>query len=172
MGTSYVEYRGEGFWCRDFPLQCWLALLLDVFSGESGLGLASLSPAAREDWSRNVRSGGSGMIDPELDTHAAEAPARDALLAASAEARRRIARAEGKDLVRMVEGQGLEGVLGVDGETLIRLCLAAEALLRGELRGKPNQLDWQHYIGEGREFEGSRALARLAGESSPKGTDR
>jgi hypothetical protein len=48
MSTSFIEYRGQGFWCRDGLLEVWLAMLVDeIDHADAHPDLADLG-AARE----------------------------------------------------------------------------------------------------------------------------
>jgi len=47
MSASFIEYRGQGFWCRDGLLEVWFAMLVDEIDASAADAGADLG-AARE----------------------------------------------------------------------------------------------------------------------------
>jgi hypothetical protein len=87
VGTSYVDYRGRGFWASDARTELWLSLL----HAEAG-ALASTPrwlAEARTDWGVQATAGFVGCVSPSLDRHLAGEPDREALVLGLAEQVRR-----------------------------------------------------------------------------------
>ena len=77
MSTSFVEYRGRGFWSLDAYLEHVLALLADRIGPSPGeKWLADLQDHWRAQSSGNFR----GWIHPKLDEFLASDERRDTLL--------------------------------------------------------------------------------------------
>jgi hypothetical protein len=88
VGTSYVDYRGRGFWTRDAALQTVLGLLV-----------AELEPLSRGDhvissvldrWSLQATAGFNGCVCAELDANLTE-PTLPSVVAAGLRRARRTA---------------------------------------------------------------------------------
>jgi hypothetical protein len=77
MGTSYVEYKGYGFWSRDSFLESWLTTLLDEMRK-----LQTLEPwqkSLMEHWRSQAAIDG-GCISVSLDEFLTESQRKDFLL--------------------------------------------------------------------------------------------
>jgi hypothetical protein len=72
MGSSYTEFQGHGFWCRDPALEVWLYLLVQEIDkcGELPRWLAE----AREHWYLCATVGFTGCIAADLDNHLTDQP--------------------------------------------------------------------------------------------------
>lgn len=64
MGSSYVEYRGKGFWSWDGYLEHALALLADEIGPEHSMQWLA---DARQHWQRQSSGAFAGLVDPSLD---------------------------------------------------------------------------------------------------------
>ncbi len=64
MGTSYVEYRGKGFWSWDGYLEDALALIAEAIEAENS---PDWLKAARQHWTDQASGVFSGWIHPKLD---------------------------------------------------------------------------------------------------------
>ncbi|MET8351848.1 MULTISPECIES: hypothetical protein [unclassified Micromonospora] len=78
MGSSYLDYRGSGFWVRDFQAEVWLYLLAQE---------AKKIPAApvwlvdaQDDWETQATAGFMGCVSSYLDDHLGTQPDRAALV--------------------------------------------------------------------------------------------
>jgi hypothetical protein len=67
MGSSNLDYRGAGFWVRDFQAEVWLYLLAQEAVGASD-GLVWVAAAA-EDWRVQATAGFAGCVASLLDEH-------------------------------------------------------------------------------------------------------
>ncbi|MBW2453844.1 MAG: hypothetical protein JRI68_05015 [Deltaproteobacteria bacterium] len=70
MSTSWTEYRGQGFWCRDGMVEVWLALLVDELDergGEAGGELPRWLLRLREQWIEQVSVIYRGLVSSSLD---------------------------------------------------------------------------------------------------------
>jgi hypothetical protein len=78
MSTSFVEYRGRGFWSWDGYLEHLLRLLADLIgsSGEQGW-LADV----RDHWRAQSSGAFRGWIHPNLDAFITDDERRDKVLA-------------------------------------------------------------------------------------------
>jgi hypothetical protein len=63
MGSSYTEYRGNGFWSRDGLLEMWLEALADAVPDDAPPWLLD----AREYWRNQARVGYMGCVSADLD---------------------------------------------------------------------------------------------------------
>ena len=78
MGSSFVAYRGQGFWSWDGYLEHLLALLAsEIGPSPNEAWLAR----ARDHWLEQSSGNYSAMIDPELDELAGDDPHRVVVLA-------------------------------------------------------------------------------------------
>ncbi len=66
MGSSFVEFHGDGFWVRDGSLEIWLSVLVEQIDRES----------TPPEWLRDLREqwhvatiGFNGCVPTELDEH-------------------------------------------------------------------------------------------------------
>ncbi len=135
MGSSNIDYRGSGFWVRDWQAEVWLYLLAQ----EAG-AVADAPPwlaAAREDWEVQATAGFTGCVSPCLDEHLGTDPDRVALVLNLAE--RAVGRLLGrgpalpKDLVNSFGTGGEQEAFGNDVPTapLLACGRAFAELLRG-----------------------------------------
>ena len=78
MGSSFVEYRGRGFWVGDSRLEVWLYLLATEIDRRSDDPdwLAS----ARDHWYEQATVGFVGCINADLDQIAASDARREDLI--------------------------------------------------------------------------------------------
>jgi hypothetical protein len=95
LGTSWTEYRGRGFWCRDGLLEVWLATLVDALDARASWGGAQGSnrwlKLLRDHWYDHATIGAGCDTSARLDDHLADEPRRHTLLALCHAARERIA---------------------------------------------------------------------------------
>src|SRR5437588_10146254 len=108
MSTSFVEYRGRGFWSLDEYLEHVLALLAErIGNSPSQEWLANL----RDHWHTQSSGNFRGWIHPKLDEFLTSDDRRDAVLT-------------------LLEGITLQPDLTQEARETARLM---EALLRGEI---------------------------------------
>ena len=79
MGSSFTEYRGEGFWASDGAVQVWLAWLAREADASSSSPEWLRSLAAH--WVYQATWGISGGISAGLDSHLDEGQRREAVVA-------------------------------------------------------------------------------------------
>jgi hypothetical protein len=79
VGTSFVDYRGRGFWTRDAALETLLGLLVAELQPLSE-GVPALS-ATLDSWTLQATVGFMGCVSPALDENLAD-PGVRALLTA------------------------------------------------------------------------------------------
>jgi hypothetical protein len=77
MGTSFVEYKGFGFWTRDSFLESWLTTLLDEMRKMSAL--EPWQESLMEHW-RNQAAIHGGCMSVGLDEFLTDSPKKDFLL--------------------------------------------------------------------------------------------
>ncbi|MET8447908.1 hypothetical protein [Streptomyces sp. NPDC005209] len=144
MGSSYMDYRGFGFWARDHQAEVWLYLLTQE-TKEVEDAPAWLA-AAREDWETQATVGFTGFVSSCLDEHLATDPERTALtLQLSERALQRLlawSPAIPKDLANCFGTGGPGSRFGGDLPTdpLLACGRAFISLLRGEL--PPGHSTW------------------------------
>ena len=70
MGTSFVEYRGSGFWTRDAALETVLGLLVaelqPLCHGEDSLS------SVLDHWTMQATAGFTGCVSADLDSNLAD----------------------------------------------------------------------------------------------------
>jgi hypothetical protein len=70
VGTSFVEYRGSGFWTRDAALETLLGLLVaelqPLCDGQDGLS------AVLDRWTLQATAGFTGCVSADLDENLAD----------------------------------------------------------------------------------------------------
>lgn len=76
MGTSFVEYRGRGFWSWDGYLEHALALVASRFAGSADDWQKQL----HEHWKQQSSGFFSGFISPRLDDLITTEERRDQLI--------------------------------------------------------------------------------------------
>jgi hypothetical protein len=136
VGSSFIEYRGAGFWSRNYSTEMWMYLL----AGEARQleDAPEWLVAAADDWHRQATVNMMGCVSPDLDEHATT-PERVAVLLRLAE--RALATLKKRGAVLSVHWLNALGLGGAEvrfdrdlptevftrvGETFIRL-------LRGEI---------------------------------------
>lgn len=94
VSASYIEFRGQGFWCRDGLLEVWLAMLVDEIDrtqrGDDALRMGTLRDCLYQHATIRFSGSKEAVLDPTL----AGEGLCDRVLAVSRELRRRIARGE------------------------------------------------------------------------------
>jgi hypothetical protein len=65
MGSSFTEFQGNGFWCRDPALEIWLYLLVQEI--DKHRPLPQWLAAARAHWLECATIGFCGCIHADLD---------------------------------------------------------------------------------------------------------
>jgi len=83
MGTSYVEYKGYGFWSRDSFLECWITTLLDQMQRPPALEPWQESLA--EHWRIQAYIDG-GCMSLNLDGFLSDSTRREIVLSVSEQA--------------------------------------------------------------------------------------
>jgi hypothetical protein len=68
MSTSFIEFRGQGFWCRDGLLEVWLAMLVDEIDATAADAQGGDLRAARECLYEHATITFSGDKRAQLDT--------------------------------------------------------------------------------------------------------
>ena len=89
MGTSYVKYRGFGFWSRDSFLEAWLSALIDEMRKTPNR--EGWQQSLLEKWEAQSQIGG-GVIYVGLDEFLTDESKKEVLLAWSREALPRTAK--------------------------------------------------------------------------------
>jgi hypothetical protein len=137
MGSSFVAYRGYGFWASDPSLEVWLHLLCaEVDRAED---VPAWLFAARDDWHHQATVGFVGCVSPSLDQHLGTDDARVAsVLALGGRARDRLVAATPvipKDVLNSfgTGGPGSFFTTDVAREAFVNVAEAFLALLRGEI---------------------------------------
>ena len=65
MGTSFIDFKGYGFWARDASIELWLYLLVqEIDKLESK---PEWLKEARDHWHTQATVGFAGWIHPQLD---------------------------------------------------------------------------------------------------------
>jgi hypothetical protein len=77
VGSSYLEYRGAGFWVRDFQAEVWLYLLAQ--QARAMADAPSWLAAAASDWHTQATVGFMGCVSSCLDEHLQTDLGRDAV---------------------------------------------------------------------------------------------
>jgi hypothetical protein len=136
MGTSFVEYRGRGFWTRDAKIEVWLCLL--AHSARESTESSDWLRGAAEHWHLQGTVGFMGCVSPDLDVHAATPERARSIIElatqtiAALRARGEIATASWLNSLG-AGGSGSEFGQDVPIETFTRVGEAFIALLRGEI---------------------------------------
>ena len=65
MGTSFVDFRGHGFWTSDGKLEIWLHLLTLAVTGRAER--PEWLDQASEHWHEQSTAGFMGCVSPDLD---------------------------------------------------------------------------------------------------------
>ena len=77
VSSSYVEYRGKGFWSWDGYLEHALALLADAVGPADSIQWLT---AARQHWHQQSSGAFAGWVHPSLDEYASTDERRQVLL--------------------------------------------------------------------------------------------
>jgi hypothetical protein len=77
VGSSNLDYRGSGFWVRDYQAEVWLYLLAQ--QAKAVPDAPAWLRAAREDWEIQATAGFMGCVSSCLDDHLGTEPDRVAL---------------------------------------------------------------------------------------------
>ncbi|GII30549.1 hypothetical protein Pmi06nite_39910 [Planotetraspora mira] len=142
-----MDYRGSGFWVRDYQAEVWLYLL-----AQEGADTIPEAPAwlagARDDWLTQATAGFMGCVSSYMDDHLGTEPDRVALaLDLSERVQRRLltwSPAIPKDLVNSFGTGGEQESFNADLPTgpLLACGRAFISLLRGEF--PPGNDGWAH----------------------------
>ncbi|MEW1914519.1 hypothetical protein AB0442_40100 [Kitasatospora sp. NPDC085895] len=77
MGSSNMDYRGSGFWVRDYQAEVWLYLLAQ--EAKRAADAPAWLAGARDDWEGQATAGLMGCVSSCLDRHLGDDPDRVAL---------------------------------------------------------------------------------------------
>jgi hypothetical protein len=137
VGTSFIDYRGRGFWTRDAKIELWLYVLCIEINHADDVPDWLLQ--VRDEWYIQATAGAVGCVSPSLDQHLGNDNQRVArLLALNDRARRRLM-AYSPTIPRGVlnafgiGGPGAEYPDDVDPAVFLPVADAFTALLRGEI---------------------------------------
>jgi hypothetical protein len=137
VGSSFIEYRGHGFWTRDAKIEVWLYLLCAEINQADDVPDWLLQ--ARDDWHCQATVGFVGCVSPSLDHHLGNDQRRVAhLLALSDRVQSRLmaySPAIPKDVLNSfgTGGPGSEFLQEVAPEAFLPVAEAFTASLRGEI---------------------------------------
>jgi hypothetical protein len=137
VGSSFIDYRGHGFWARDSGIEVWLFLLC-VEIDDAG-DVPDWLLRARDDWHDQATVGFMGFVSPSLDQHLGDDQGRVALLlAVSGRARDRLtayAPVIPKDVLNSfgTGGRGSTFLRDLAPDAFLPVADAFTALLRGEI---------------------------------------
>ncbi|MFJ4677765.1 MULTISPECIES: hypothetical protein [unclassified Kitasatospora] len=137
MGSSNMDYRGSGFWVRDYQVEVWLYLLAQ--EAKAVADAPAWLAGARDEWEAQATAGFMGCVSSRLDEHLGTDPDRVALtLHLSERAVQRLlawAPAIPKDLVNSFGTGGDQEAFDTDLPTdpLLACGRAFISLLRGEV---------------------------------------
>ncbi|WP_280362258.1 hypothetical protein [Nocardia wallacei] len=140
MGTSYIDFRGGGFWCRDESAELWLHLLSAEIDADPDRP-AWLAEAGAE-WRRQASV--TGSVRPALDKYLGSDPGRVATVVELSErVRDRLHGWTPAIPQEVVNGWGTGGgaaryCRNVDTVWLLRFAEVFVRLLRGELTADPD----------------------------------
>lgn len=84
MGSSFVEYKGKGFWVYDPGLQVWLETLVQAIDRWSSP--PEWLALARQDWHRQALGTQPAFMNPELDEFASTEEQKGVLITLSRQA--------------------------------------------------------------------------------------
>ncbi|MBD2101662.1 hypothetical protein [Leptolyngbya sp. FACHB-261] len=65
MGSSFIDFKGYGFWARDASVEVWLDLLVQEIDKLEKV--SDWLKEARSDWFEQATVGFVGCVDPKLD---------------------------------------------------------------------------------------------------------
>jgi hypothetical protein len=137
VGSSFIGYRGCGFWTRDAKIELWLYLLcIEIDQAED---VPDWLLQVRDEWYIQATAGFVGCVSPSLDQHLGNDKQRVArLLALSDRARHHLmaySHTIPKDVLNAfgTGGPGAEYPHGVEPAVFLPVADAFTALLRGEI---------------------------------------
>ncbi|GAB2685010.1 hypothetical protein [Nocardia thraciensis] len=142
MGSSYIDYREGGFWCRDGSAELWLYLLaeeVDALADRPGW-LAEAGAA----WRQQATAGFAGCVNPSLDKYLGTSPERvETVVALSERVSRRLLEWSPAIPMEIVNGWGTGGPgtryrRNVDTAWMLRFGAAFHRLLRGAIAADPH----------------------------------
>ncbi|GAA1437755.1 hypothetical protein GCM10009616_40070 [Microlunatus lacustris] len=136
MGTSFVEFRGRGFWTSDSKLEIWLHLLTLAVSRRDER--PPWLDEAREHWHEQATVGFTGCVSAALDHWIGDQADRLLTVAELAEDVQHVLRGTGIIRRDDLEAAGIGGpgstwAADVDAEVVLPVAEAFSALLRGEI---------------------------------------
>ncbi len=169
VSTSWTEYRGQGFWCRDGMAEVWLALMVDELDERARQDTTWEDRWARQlrhQWYEQVTVIYRGLVASSLDDHLTIEPRRRAIVSLMRELRDRIASGDGlpspRSVARMVGGAVFERDRGT--EQILRVADSFLWLLDGSPMARPDDdRSWQRALSEAMEDGGGRATRNGAG---------
>jgi hypothetical protein len=140
MGSTFVDYRGRGFYACDAVLEVWLALLVkEIDELDNPLNWLT---EVRQDWQLQATAGFGFGVLPELDRYATDDERRAVILDLAARAKQKL-RDRGPVITRdelNAMGLGGEGaVFTADLPAKLFLDTACDftKLIRGTLETSP-----------------------------------
>ncbi len=136
MGSSFTEFRGHGFWCRDEGIELWLLLLARE------IDKTSVAPewlkGAAQNWRTQATAGFNGFVAASLDDYAST-PDRQRVIIELTERAMEWLRMQGRILPADVlnsfglNGRGSYFTDDVPANVFLPVGTAIIRLLRGEL---------------------------------------
>jgi hypothetical protein len=147
VSTSWTEYRGQGFWCRDGMAEVWLALMvddLDLRARRDGPWQERWARRLRDQWYEQVTVIYRGLVASSLDDHLDSEGRREAIVGAMQERRERTAagqdRPSPRSVARMVGGAVFERERAT--EQILRVADSFLWLLDGSLTAGQEDDGW------------------------------
>ncbi len=169
VSTSWTEYRGQGFWCRDGMLEVWLALLVDELDTQAPAGGTEQDRwlrVLRDQWYQQVTVIYRGLVGSSLDEHLTTEARRRVIVGVVRQLRDRTAAGETLpqpgSVARLVGGAVFER----DGATaqILRVADSFLWLLDGSLAPRPDGGGpWRRVLSDARPASGGRAARRGVG---------
>ena len=145
MGTSFVEFNGNGFWAHDASLEIWLETLVqEIYRWPSPSRWLTL---VQGHWHLQAVGGFGGWISPDLDSFITTHEQRHLLIALSEQARRTLATYDQtvpRDILNELitdEAYGPPGrhfTVDVSSERFLAVGRAFTQLLKGEITTTPS----------------------------------
>ncbi|WP_280265004.1 hypothetical protein [Nocardia wallacei] len=140
MGSSYIDYREGGFWCRNSSAELWLYLL----SEEAGAVADRPTWLAEAGAEWRLQATAAGGVSPALDKYLGTDPGRvETVVALSDRVSERLHRWSPAIPKEIVNGWGTGGAgtrycRSVDTAWMLRFGDAFHRLLRGTLGADPH----------------------------------
>ncbi|MBB5912130.1 hypothetical protein BJY24_000997 [Nocardia transvalensis] len=141
MGSSFIDYRANGFWCRDGSAELWLYLLSE--EADRVADRPAWLAEASADWRTQATLGCQGAVSASLDKHLGIDPERvETVVALSERVRLRLHGWAPAIPMETVNGWGTGGsgtqyCRNVDTVWMLRFADAFLRLLNGKLRADP-----------------------------------